>query len=445
MRSVIVLLGVIITLSYNVNACTCAGSGSPCESYGSAAAVFAGTVVSTRTNQRSKEAARAEDDWAPRAFKFSVEQAYLGVVGTEVEIFTGNGGGDCGYQFSIGQRYLVYAYRYKDKLTTGICTRTKPFTSATEDLAFLGTLPSAAAGVTIYGTVNHNDLDSETLASDVLITIEGESDRKEIRPDAKGRFRVSGLRPGKYKVSVRLPETFTTWEPQREVTVSDHGCAAVEWHVTDNGRVAGRVVNPVGEPVARILVSLIDPDASSKSDNTKLERTDEQGRFAFTAVPRGRYIIAVNDNRYPDPNDPTNAYPTSFYPGVVDKAQAQTITVGAGEKLNELEIRVPAKRPPSILKGTVVWDDGSPIANAVLSVSDVTHSDSRLAHGVNADQRGRFTITGYAGQTLIIEARSNRAYVPIGSRFEPMERTEKTRITLERPTETLQIMITKLR
>jgi len=364
-------------------------------------------------------------------------------MGTEIEVFTGYGGGDCGYEFKIGQRYLVYAYRHKEKLTTSICTRTKSFINANEDLAFLGTLPSSVPGVTIYGTVTHSE--SEALGSDVLITIDGDSERKEIRPDGKGHFRVSGLRAGKYKVSVRLPETFTTWEPQRDVTVSDRGCASVLWHVTDNGRVTGRVVNPEGEPVARILVSLIEPDANPKENNVKLERTDEQGRFAFAAVPRGRYVIAVNHNRFPDPNDPTNAYPPSFYPGVVDQAQAQTITVGAGEKLGELEIRIPFKRPASILKGSVVWSDGSPVVNARLSVSDVTQGESSLTHSVNADEQGQFTINGYAGQKLVIEAVSNRPYVPKGNRFEPMERSDKARITLERPAETLRIVITKIR
>lgn len=446
MRSVIVLLGFIITLScasYNVNACTCGGSGTPCESFGSADAVFAGTVVSARENERPKQRDRSEIDWSPRAFKFSVEQAYLGVAGTEIEVFTGTGGGDCGYQFRIGQRYLVYAYRDKEKFTTSICTRTKPFVNATEDLAFLGTLPSATPGVTIYGKVDLSE--SEALDSDILITIEGDSDRKETRPDAKGNFRVSGLRAGKYKVSVRLPETLTTWQPQRELTISDRGCAAVTWHVADNGRITGRVVNPVGEPVARILVSLLKPDTDPKGDNVKLERTDDQGRFAFSAVPQGRYVIAVNHNRFPDPNDPTNAYPPSFYPGVVDQAQAQTITVGAGEKLSELEIRVPSKRPASILKGSVVWSDGSPVVNARLIVMDVTQGESSSRHGVNADEQGHFSITGYAGQKLIIEARSDRPYIPKGDRFEPMERTENARITLERPTETVRLVITKIR
>jgi hypothetical protein len=446
MRSVIVLLGLLTTVflaGQNVEACSCGGSGGPCESYGAAAAVFVGTVVSARENERIKTD-RNDVDWTPRAIKFSVEQSYLGVAGTELEVFTGRGGGDCGYEFKIGQRYLVYAQRYQDKLTTSICTRTKPFSSASDDLAFLGTLSSAAPGISILGQVSRPDK-SEPLSPDVVITIEGESERREIRPDAEGLFRVSGLRAGKYKMALTLPETLTTWQRERQLTVSDRGCAAVAWYLTDNGRVSGLVVNAEGQPVPRILVSLVNPASNRKESYIKLERTDDDGRFVFPAVARGRYLIAVNHNRFPDPNDPVNAYPPSFYPGVIDEALAQAITVGPGEKLSDFEVRLPLKRAASILSGTVVWSDGSPVVNAQLSVTDVTQGESSIGHGVAADALGRFTINGYAGQKLIIEARSNRPYVATGTRFEPMERVEKLKITLERPTEAVRIIITKLR
>ncbi len=467
MRSVVLLFGVVILLSFasqTVTACSCGGPGTPCESFGSAAAVFVGTVTGVRENERSdlktlSERRKAEDlgeiDWAPRAFKFSVEQSYLGVAGSEVEIFTGRGGGDCGLVFQTGQRYLVYAYRSKDKLTTSICTRTKPFSKATEDLAFLGTLSSAAPGVTIYGRVSRHpdyepkrsEVKSEPLSPDILITIEGESEKKEIRPDAEGRFRVSGLRPGKYQLALRLPETLTTARNEEVLNLSDRGCGAVGWYITDNGRVNGRVINADGEPVARILVSLVNPGTDATEYPVKLERTNDDGYFSFSAVPQGTYQIAVNRNRFPDPRDPTNAYPPSFYPGVVDQRHAQTINVGAGEKLSDFEIRIPSKWPASTLMGTVVWSDGSPVANAQLSVKDVTQTENSSHYGLSADAQGQFKIDGYTGQRLIIEARSDRPYVPPpgGSRFEPMERAETLRIRLERPTHTVQIVITKLR
>jgi hypothetical protein len=161
-------------------------------------------------------------------------------------------------------------------------------------------------------------------------------------------------------------------------------------------------------------------------------------------VPPGRYLIAVNLTRFPQPNDPTNAYPRTYYPGVAQASQASIITLAAGEKLTERDLRLPQRRPASVIQGIVMWADGSPVANAGISFRDVTYHDSRSNYGVEADAMGQFTINAYEGQTIVIEARSNRPYVSNG-RNEPMERAQPVRISLANASEAVKIVITKLR
>src|SRR4030095_15142948 len=102
--------------------------------------------------------------------------------------------------------------------------------------------------------------------------------------------------------------------------------------------------------------------------------------------------IAVNFNRFPDPTDSTNAYPPSFYPGVLDQAQAEVITVALGEKISDRLIRVPSKRPWSVVNGQVVWQDGSPVSAAQLLVTDITYGIKPMSHAVQADEQGQFSI-----------------------------------------------------
>jgi hypothetical protein len=98
------------------NACLCGEPPPPIEAYKSAAAVFIGTVVS----------GRLEGD-SGRRYEFRVEESLKGKLTDNLEIFTGRGGGDCGYNFEIGKKYLVYAGSSQEKLGTSICTRTKPY------------------------------------------------------------------------------------------------------------------------------------------------------------------------------------------------------------------------------------------------------------------------------------------------------------------------------
>jgi len=68
-----------------------------------------------------------------------VDNSWKGLLPTEVVLFTGRGGGDCGYRFQVGHNYLIYAYGQDlDHLGTNICQRTVPFSDAGSDLKILG-------------------------------------------------------------------------------------------------------------------------------------------------------------------------------------------------------------------------------------------------------------------------------------------------------------------
>jgi hypothetical protein len=76
--------------------------------------------------------------------------------------------------------------------------------------------------------------------AEALIKIEGGGVRREVRPDAEGRYRVSGLPPGKFKVVVDLPDRYSADRAEREISVVDRGCGSIDFYVFDNGRVSGK-------------------------------------------------------------------------------------------------------------------------------------------------------------------------------------------------------------
>lgn len=458
MRARVLLCGAavlcVLLSAGRARACSCFTPGQPCQAFGAAAATFVGTVLDVRTNQ-PKPGAKDEIDWTPRVFKFAVLQPYAGVAGTEVEVATGQGGGDCGYGFRKGETYLVYAYGGGNgkPLVTGICTRTRPVAEASEDLEFLRGLAGRAAGVSLNITVARSLENVKSGSSKPVgglagarLSVEGAGESTEVKTDAEGRVRLTGLKPGAYKVTLQLPEELTTYQTEQEVTVNDRGCASVYYGVADNGRVGGKVSDLEGHAAAGILVTLADAeDAESLRDYARYERTDAEGRYAFKGVPPGRYLLAVNLVRYPQPGDPTDTYPRTFYPGVAEAARAEVLTLGAGESVKDKDIVVPASRVRSVVEGVVVWEDGGPVANPNVSVRDVTYHDPGIDNGIQSDGRGRFRIEGYQGQTLLIRAASSRQFVGDYGRDGPMERSEPVRVTLGNPTEPVKIVIKKLR
>ena len=136
---------VFLIVPAEINACSCAGSGSPCEAYGEASAVFTG-IVTGGSLIKIKDRG---DEYQQLKLSFSIEENFRGVEGSVTEVITGLGYADCGFGFERGGRYLVYAYRSQEdkKLYTSICTRTRSLPEAGEDLKYLRGLSSASPGI----------------------------------------------------------------------------------------------------------------------------------------------------------------------------------------------------------------------------------------------------------------------------------------------------------
>jgi len=147
----------LIALSISdVKACTCSFVGPPCEEYWKSEAVFAGKVIKRSTFYAEEGEGDSRYKYQQVLARFSIEQAFKGIAGDEVEIVTGMGGGDCGYHFKDGERYVVYAIRSgrdKSRLYSGACNRIKLVAEAEEDFAYFRAIPEAGTGGNVYGRV----------------------------------------------------------------------------------------------------------------------------------------------------------------------------------------------------------------------------------------------------------------------------------------------------
>ena len=126
------MLGCFWTSEARLSACTCAGTSSPCVAFGNAQAIFVGHVVEITPAQLPPHEG-GPIPFYPRRVSFKVTESLRGGVDDTVEVYTGSGGGDCGFGFAKGKSYLVYAGRAANgQLTTNICARTREATRGAE-------------------------------------------------------------------------------------------------------------------------------------------------------------------------------------------------------------------------------------------------------------------------------------------------------------------------
>ena len=113
-------------------ACSCVPSGSPSEELAKFATVFQGRVVSVRDLPRGEGTPESRGQLN---VEFDVETVWKGNVNQPMNLTTNIDTAACGVSFVKGVTYIVYS---EGDSTVHRCSRTRPLSEATEDLAELG-------------------------------------------------------------------------------------------------------------------------------------------------------------------------------------------------------------------------------------------------------------------------------------------------------------------
>lgn len=379
----------------------CIHAGSPCEVYWRAEAVFAGKVIGRAPFYFEEAHGNLRYRRQQISLRFSIEQAFRGISGSEVEIVTSSDG-DSGYEFKDGESYIVYARRYgldKRRLYADNCDRIKFAADAEEDLEYIRALPPPGSGGAVFGSVrkltrflSEDGRYQESYLSDIKISAEGNGKRFETVTDKGGHYRFSGLAPGRYTINADLPEEQNS-HSHDTVEVIDRGCTTSDFYAQPNGQVSGRVFDAKGDPLPNIVVDLLlASDVQNDTPKSKRRVTDNEGRYKFEWIPPGNYYIGVGvasgfGNLCP--------YPRVYMPDVRDAEAANVVRLKEGQKIDDQNISLPSIATDLEFEVEIVWPDGSPAVNAVMTL----HGDGNAVFSTGQrDPSGRpgvFRVNAY--------------------------------------------------
>ncbi len=113
-------------------ACSCVMPGAPRDELGQSSAVFTGTVSSIRS--------ALLPFGTGKTVTFAVDKTWKGVTDKRLIVATAKDSAECGFPFTTGGQYLVYARNEGGQsLSASLCSRTKELAQAADDLTALGT------------------------------------------------------------------------------------------------------------------------------------------------------------------------------------------------------------------------------------------------------------------------------------------------------------------
>jgi hypothetical protein len=215
-------------------ACSCLGGLPICQTFWSTPAVFSALVLEVTPVPN----APGQNFMPQRVARLQVEQTWRGSLSGIVEVSTGSGGGDCGYDLVVGTRYLIYAHGRDGRLVVNICSRTRPLAEAAEDLAYFKTAFQPSAVGRVLGSVRYQrqkpeDPDRPMAGYSVLLRA---PDREwRATTNASGRYEF-GVPAGKYQIQLAVPSTEHAYGP-RDVELADsRGCVTGDFTVGPDGR-----------------------------------------------------------------------------------------------------------------------------------------------------------------------------------------------------------------
>lgn len=433
----------------NAEACSCAGRPQgvkgvqTCGYYWRSENIFIGLA----------EKVEIDDKIGSMKVTFSVEKSIRGTNDKTVEIFTSPSTASCGYPFKQGERYFVYGRKNTDgKFHESLCGPTVLLRNAEDDLGYAKDIEDGKLGTRIFGSVYEDKQPTlkdkrtfERLAN-IEITIKSKKRKYKTLTDEKGNYLFKDIPKETYQVFAKLPKGYRELFVRADLT--EHfagGCDGENFRITKQGSIRGRVVNfpskEIQNPwnrdsVQQPKVSLVPLDENNKplSNYSFEEKWAYRDKFEyfFDIVPAGNYLLAINPNNCPYPN---NGAPTMFFPGVGNQSEAKIITVKEGENLVlEDFVSLPLLKE-RIFSGVVLNADKTPAVDAVVRLTDAYFGSGKCSNfntEIKTDEFGKFRLKGFETYEYKIEAYgekktnqkqtyANRQIIPNGNMNDEIE------------------------
>jgi hypothetical protein len=242
-----------------------------------------------------------------------------------------------------------------------------------------------------------------------------------VATDSDGRYELTALPAGRYRLFVNKAgfvaleygqaRPFEAGKPLD--MAAGQVLEKVDFSLPRGSAITGRVTDEYGDPITDVQVEALRyqfVNGERQLVNAgRASQTDDLGAYRIFGLMPGDYVVraSMRPNMPPGPRaadtEPTG-YPGTYYPGVTDVTQAQTVTAALGQEVSSIGFPlVPARL--SRISGTVMASSGQPLVGAAVIIR---------ARGSNALGALRMNIIGNAGGQVRNDGSFQLTNVPPG-------------------------------
>ena len=240
--------------------------------------------------------------------------------------------------------------------------------------------------------------------------------------DPNGSFELRDLPPGSWVVTASkagfVSQQFGQRRPTervRPIELTNGQAVTANFALMRGGAIEGHVFDEFGEPVAGARVELM--RARMVRGIRQLEstgandQTDDRGAFRLYGLAPGDHYVSAIMGTTPteSPTDRVSG-PATYFPGTTSIAEAQRITLGAGEE-QSINFPLAAVRGTVRLSGTLIDSTGVPASGAtvnLLSTSDWRVVGAPFGNFGLTRENGVFTMLNVAPGSYVLAAGVHR-------------------------------------
>ncbi len=233
----------------------------------------------------------------------------------------------------------------------------------------------------ITGRVVASDTGSPIRRAQIRVTSSEARFNRVVTSDGDGRYELLNLPAGRYRLFVNRAGYVALeygqarpFENGKPLDIAEgQAVEKVDFSLPRGSVITGRITDEFGDPMTDVQVQAMRyqfVNGERQLVNAgRAAQTDDLGQFRVFGLMPGDYVVkaSLRLNQNPDTmNQPDPVgYPGTYYPGVVDVTQAQSVTVTLGQELSSVAFPlVPARL--SRVSGIVMGSDGLPLAGGMI-------------------------------------------------------------------------------